>query len=371
MSRKGENIYKRKDGRWEGRYKKGNADNGRILYGSCYGKTYREVKEKLEKCKQRLPVELMKRDDLAKKFGAYCDEWLLVNRNNVKESTFAKYTASLENHIKPYFGGYQPEMISTELTAGFVHQIINTKGLSVKAAKDLTVLLKSILKYTSKQTNHVNLIEVAIPKHTAKEIRVLSQEEQQRFINYLLTETDMYKFGVLFALMTGLRLGEVCALRARDISIKKKTVTVRETVQRIKNFDSNGAKTKIIFTNPKSNTSVRVVPLTCTAYNLCKEKVSKYPENAFLLTGSESKYVEPRTLQYNIKKFSKDCGIEDMHFHVLRHTFATRCVEVGFEIKSLSEVLGHSTPRITLERYVHSSLDFKRQNIAKLEAIGL
>lgn len=78
-----------------------------------------------------------------------------------------------------------------------------------------------------------------------------------------------------------------------------------------------------------------------------------------------------RALQDKIKNYSKACGIEDVHFHVMRHTFATRCVEVGFEIKSLSEVLGHSSPMITLERYVHSSIEFKKQNMAKLEAIGL
>ncbi len=366
MSRKGENIYKRKDGRWERRYKKGVAENGRTCYGSCYGKTYREVKEKLEKCKRQIP-----KGSSNKLFGTYCDEWMAFNQNNVKESTLVKYSTALNNHIKPFFGGYQPEAITTELTAEFVNQLIEVKGLSAKTAKDLTVLLKSILKYIAKVRGNADLIEVAAPKYTAKEIRVLSQEEQQRFIDYLTADTDAPKFGVLFALMTGLRLGEVCALRARDISLKERTVTVRETMQRIKNLENDSTKTKIVFTKPKSSTSARVVPLTNTAYELCRERVGKYAPNAFLLTGSETQFIEPRTMQYYIKRYSKACGIEDMHFHVLRHTFATRCVEVGFEIKSLSEVLGHSTPRITLERYVHSSLEFKRQNMTKLEAIGL
>lgn len=369
MSRKGENIYKRKDGRWEGRYKKGIAGNGRTIYGSCYGKTYREAKEKLENHRQIPSLEVVKTTDRKKRFGDYCSEWLLLKQNKVKESTFVKYTTALENHIKPYFGDYQPETITTELTAEFVNQMIHTKKLSAKTAKDLAVLLKSILKYIALNNKSMEMIEVAVPKYTAKKIRVLSYEEQQMFIRFLLKDMDSYKFGVLFALTTGLRIGEVCALKIRDISLKEKTVTVRETMQRIKNI-GDGAKTKIVLTAPKSDTSVRVVPLTNTAFELCKERVSKYDEHAFLLTGSETKFIEPRSLQYHIKRYSEACGIENMHFHVLRHTFATRCVEVGFEIKSLSEVLGHSSPRITLERYVHSSLEFKRQNMTKLEAIG-
>lgn len=370
MSRRGENIYKRKDGRWEGRYKTGTGANGRTQYKSCYGKTYREVKSKLEHCRQMPHFEIVKAKNVAKLFGTYCDEWLAVNRDKVKESTLAKYHAALKNHIKPYFGKYSPEMITTEQTADFLNEIIHTKQLSAKTAKDLAVLLKTILKYIAKCNNNMRLIDVSMPKTKAREIRVLSKEEQDGFVNYLLQDMDMYKFGVLFALMTGLRIGEVCALRAGDINMAEKTVTVRETVQRIKNLDGNSSKTKIVFTTPKSNTSARVVPLTNTAYMLCKINTGKTPPNAFLLTGTEDKVIEPRTLQYHIKRYSKACGIEDMHFHVLRHTFATRCVEVGFEIKSLSEVLGHSSPQITLERYVHSSLELKRQNMTKLEAIG-
>ena len=90
MSRKGENIYKRKDGRWEGRYKKGTSADGRTLYGSCYGKTYREAKEKLEMYKQSKPVESIRKSDSSKLYGDYCDEWMTLNRNNVKESTLVK-----------------------------------------------------------------------------------------------------------------------------------------------------------------------------------------------------------------------------------------------------------------------------------------
>ena len=353
MSKKGDKVYKRKNSRRDGRLKRSADPNGKILYRSFYGKSDREIKEQPQKS-----------------FGAYCGEWLAVNRNHVKESTIAKYTLAVNNHIIPFFGQYPPRMITTEMTAEFVNDMIADKKLSAKTAKDAAVVLKAILKYISRTDKQLELIDVAMPRYRAKEIRVLSHEEQQIFTDFLLTDTDAFKFGILFALMTGLRIGEVCALRAKDISLADRTVTVRETMQRIKNL-GGGSKTKIVFTPPKSGNSARVVPLTNTAYELCRGLADKYPPQAFLLTGSETEFIEPRVLQYRIKKYSEICGIEDLHFHVLRHTFATRCVEVGFEIKSLSEVLGHSTPRITLERYVHSSLEFKRQNMTKLEAIGM
>ena len=370
MSRRGENIYKRKDGRWEGRYKKGFAPDGRALYGYCYGKTYREVKEKLHIFKSPMSNKQVQANHSKKRFGLYCDEWLESCKNRVKLSTVITYQTALENHIKPYFGGYLPSNITTEAVDSFTNHLLNAKKLSPKSTKDYLVILKSVLKYIARIQGHALNIDITMPKQTQEEMRVLSVEEQNKLILYLLTNMDNYKFGTLFALMTGLRIGEVCALRCGDISINERIVTVRETMRRVKNLDG-GTKTKIIFTKPKTNTSARVVPLTKAAFELCREHMNRANPGAFLLTGSEGKYIEPRTLQYKIKEYGAACDIENIHFHALRHTFATRCVEVGFEIKTLSEVLGHATPRITLERYVHSSIEFKRKNMTKLEAIGL
>lgn len=240
----------------------------------------------------------------------YCEEWLLVNQNRVKESTIAKYSVAVHNHIKPFFGKYLPEMITTGMTADFMNRMISEKHLSAKTAKDAAIVLKAILKYIARTEKSVELVEVTMPRYVAKETRVLSLEEQQRFIEYLSTQTDSCKFGILFALMTGLRIGEVCALRIRDVSLADRTVTVHETMQRIKNLDGKGSKTKIIFTEPKSITSTRIVPLTNLAYALCAEQVANSPPDAFLLTGSETKIIEPRVLQYRIKKYSEACGIE-------------------------------------------------------------
>ena len=370
MSRRGENIYKRKDGRWEGRYKKGFSPDGRTLYGYCYGKTYREVKEKLSVFNSPTAANQGNHTKGQKRFCEFCDEWLSACRNRVKLSTFITYTTAVEKHIKPYFGGHPPADITSDMVDSFTELLLNEKKLSPKTVKDYLVVLKSIFKFTSRTLGSVGLIEVTMPKQTREEMRVLSVEEQNKLFRFLLTEPDPCKFGTLVALLTGLSIGEVCALRCSDISLTEKTIKVRETMQRVKNLDGDGAKTKIIFSKPKTNNSARVVPLTNTAYELCKKHMNLSDPQAFLLTGSSSKYIEPRILQFKIKQYGAACGIENIHFHTLRHTFATRCVEVGFEIKSLSEVLGHATPKITLERYVHSSIEFKRQNMIKLEAIG-
>lgn len=181
---------------------------------------------------------------------------------------------------------------------------------------------------------------------------------------------DECKFGVLLALLTGIRIGEICALRWENISLKDNTIKISSTMQRLKDIDlSRTSKTKIVIASPKSSTSTRTIPLSNYAAELCA-KMKPSNSTAFILTGT-CNYMEPRTLQYRMSKYTRICGLEGVHFHTLRHTFATRCVEVGFEIKSLSEILGHSNTTITLDRYVHSSMELKRDNMNKLSAVGL
>ena len=140
-------------------------------------------------------------------------------------------------------------------------------------------------------------------------------------------------------------------------------------MQRIKKPDqTDGTKTMVLVDTPKSDCSVRVIPMTEMAAGLCR-KMMPAGGRGYLLTGTQN-YMEPRALQYRMGRYTQACGLKDVHFHTLRHTFATRCVEVGFEIKTLSEILGHATTTITLERYVHTSLELKRSNMTKLSAVG-
>ncbi len=369
MSKKGENIYKRKDGRWEARYIKGYDISGRARYGYCYARSYKEARNKLNAAKAALLQGNPASPGSRKRFEFYCDEWLSLNRSRFRESTYEKYKTAIEKHIKPGLGGCTLSALSTALIGQFGQDMLED-GLSPKTVRDTLSIVHAVLKYIQTQEPGMRQINIIYPKEGRKEMRVLSPEEQQKLTAYLLTDMDECKFGVLLALLTGLRIGEVCALRWGDISLAERTLTVSATMLRLKDYGSDAPqKTKVVLTDPKTNTSVRVIPLTDYAMKLCRRFTVSDPE-AFVLTGDSIHYIEPRTLQYRLERYTADCGLAGVHFHVLRHTFATRCVEVGFEIKSLSEILGHTSPKFTLERYVHSSMELKRTNMDKLDTTG-
>lgn len=372
MSKKGENIYKRKDNRWEARYIKSYHPNGTPKYGYCYGKSYREAKQKVTAAKAMWLLGIPTQNTSCKqRFAFYCNEWLQLNRNRVKESTYVKYNGILKNHMIPRLGGYLLHELTPLVVEQFSNDLLYLEKLSPKTVKDILTLLHSIMQYAVKQVpESLPMIQIVYPKVPKQEMRVLSREEQSRFVQYLLNDMDLCKFGVLLSLLTGMRIGEVCALRWENISLTEKTVTIKETMQRLQTLqEQNPNKTQIFIGRPKSNQSVRTIPLTEYALELCKTHYRGNP-SAFILTDDAERYVEPRLMQYRLERYTNDCGLQGVHFHTLRHTFATRCVEVDFEIKSLSEILGHSTPRITLERYVHSSIELKRSNMNKLPAIG-
>ena len=239
--------------------------------------------------------------------------------------------------------------------------------MSPKTVRDILAVLHGVLKYTAAQFPGIfPAVEIPYPKCGRKEMRVLSREEQQRLADYLLADLDPCRFGVLLAMHTGIRIGELCALRWSSISLKDRTLRISATLQRLRDTREGG--TRIVTGSPKSETSLRVIPLTDSAAALCGRMQPRNPA-AYVLTGTEA-WMEPRALQYRLEKYVRACGLEGVHFHTLRHTFATRAVEAGFEIKSLSEVLGHASTTVTLERYVHSSMELKRDNMNKLAAVG-
>ncbi len=372
MSKKGENIYKRKDGRWEGRYVRFYDENEKAKYGYIYGKTYSDVKQRLlEKkalsAKQAAP--LVKCSIL---YNDILDAWLQSSRINTKESTYARYSHLIDAHIRPQLGKYHLSKISTQLIEGYIDRLLTcgridkSGGLASKTVTDILTVVKSTIEYAKYNNYDVscNLSKLTVKKKE-KEMRVLCQTEQDALIHVLMNDMDLYKFGVLLSLYTGIRIGELCALQWEDVSLSNSVLKIRKTMQRIKDTNIGAAsKTKIIITEPKSDCSMRDIPLPSFMTEMAQQFVGA--PKAFVLTGDRNKFVEPRTMQNRFKTYVKESGINDANYHALRHTFATRCVEVGFEIKSLSEILGHSNVNITLNRYVHSSFELKCANMNKL-----
>lgn len=366
MPRKGENIYKRKDNRWEARFLKGHAPDGTPRYGYCYARTYREVKQKVTAA--RLSLASKPQATLpSQTICDYADQWLILIQPAVAQSTLVKYTSVLNRYLLPEFGTIPLSAVNTVAIGNFTRKLQEQHGLSPKTIRDILSILKTLLRFIAGQPQeNLSLPELYYPKAAKQEIRVLSKEEQDRFIRYLLQNTDTGKFGVLLALTTGMRIGEVCALRWRDILESDGCICVNATMQRIRDLDPGAkSKTRIVITAPKTENSRRTIPMNAFTAELCK-RFRRSDPMAYVLTGDAIRYMEPRSLQYRLKKYAAECGIEDLHFHTLRHTFATRCVESGFEIKSLSEVLGHSNPRTTLDLYVHPSMELKRTNMEKL-----
>ena len=369
MSKKGENIYKRKDGRWEGRYIRLYDENGKAKYGYVYGKNYSDVKQRLLEKKAYSGSQADMASKCSALYSEVLDAWLQSTRINIKESTYARYSHLIDTHIRSQLGKYQISKISTQLIEGFIENLLscgrvdNNGGLSAKTVTDILTIVKSTIDY-ARYNNLVvscNLSKLTIKKKD-KEMRVLCQSEQDALIRVLIADMDLYKFGVLLSLYTGIRIGELCALQWEDLSITNSTLKVRKTMQRIQETNIGASsKTKIIITEPKSDCSIRDIPLPSFLVEIARQ-FRDHPK-AYILSGERGKYIEPRTMQNRFKTYVKESGISDANFHSLRHTFATRCVEVGFELKSLSEVLGHSNVNITLNRYVHPNLETKRSAI--------
>lgn len=374
MSRTGENIYKRKDGRWEARYIDSYDGNGKAKYKYLYAPTYTEVKAKLIKAQNYadLSSDLKKTKD-KEKYEYWLDAWLHAKRLGVKESTYIRYRNTIENHIKPDLGKYPINKISTSLMEQFVSRklqngrIDGNGGLSPKSMSDIMVIVKESFKYALPYgVSVVCSFERISFKKNAQEMRVLSPLEEQRLLSVLFKDFDRYKMGVFICLYTGIRIGELCALQWKNVSLSENAIKIEYTMQRLQSENLSALqKTRIIVTKPKSYAALRTIPLPEFVIDVIKPFAGS--SNTYVLSGECKKIIEPRTMQDRFKAYLAEGKIEEANFHSLRHTFATRCIEAGFDVKTLSVILGHSSVKITLDKYVHSSMQLKRSNMEKLK----
>ncbi len=372
MPRKGENIYKRKDGRWEGRYIKDRTLDGKAVYGYIYARSYHEVKSGLARVRYLLSSSAYK--DIAiveeKTLQEVADEWFSIMEPQIKESTCIKYHNIWNNYVVSRLGNVQTSRITHCLLESFCSELmvcggVNGTELSSKTTADVLSVVRNMLRFAENRGYKIgsNGHSVSV-KQSAKEFRVFSLQEQIRLCEYLNQNLNMKSVGILVCLYTGIRLGEICALQWEDVSLQEKTIYIHQAMQRIQVQNHSERKTRILIAPPKSSCSIRTIPLPKDLVQLIA--CCNIPQKGFFLTGSNEKYVEPRTMQYFFQRVLKSSSIENANFHTLRHTFATRCVELGFDIKSLSELLGHASINITMNRYVHPSMEWKRSSMEKL-----
>ncbi len=369
MPRTGENIYKRKDGRWEGRYIKERI-NGKPRYGAVYAKSYREVKQKLEEVKNKLEQTAIP----VVKTGKVIDigtKWLSEAALSLKKSSVNKYEDLLRCYILPEFGEKELSEITNRQLIYFANNLLvnggaRNQGLTPATVREILSVMNNLRIYALKQDYAVTFsTECDSMKKEQKGIRVFSLEEEERLLAYLKEHMGFVELGILLCLFTGIRVGELCALKWDDISIPEKKMCVSKTMQRIRVNTTEGRKTEVKILEPKSMSSVRTIPLPDTMMELLEHF---YMPGTYLLTGN-GRFLEPRTMQNRFKKIISACSIQDANFHATRHTFATRCIELGFDVKSLSEILGHASVAITMNRYVHPSMALKRENMNRFSSL--
>ena len=377
MARKGENIYARKDGRWEGRYIIERSASGKYRYGYVYAGTYRETREQL--LQKKLELLQGKKEAVSHSANApvaleqLAADWLVKQKSQIKESSYVKYQNLMNQYLIPQIGKLQPQELTSERLEIFCKTLLTSggrhhSGLSAKTVSDILSVTRAILRYSVSKGYRISCdFSIISLKQPSKNLHILSQLEQQKLCSYLQKDLTSVNLGILLSLFSGLRIGEICALQWSDISFDEKLIFVHRTMQRLQNTEDSEKRTRICISTPKSPSSIRQIPIPDGLLALLQN--DSCDKSGYLLTGKTDIFMEPRTMQRHFKKVLKAAGIEETNYHVLRHTFATRCVELNFDVKSLSEILGHATVNITMNRYVHPSMEYKRQNMQRLSEL--
>lgn len=370
MPRRGENIFKRKDGRWEARFLINRDSSGKAKYRSVYARTYTEVKEKRRNM-QETYVDSCKKPDCTYVFREILEKWLREKDGRLKEQTVQKYCYCMEKHIIPVLGNIPMKELSTEIIHQFLQEKMRCGGncgkpLSPNYVRTMAVIISSAHDYAVKEGFCSPFYDkLQKPREEKKEIIILKHREQKELEQEAKRHLSGAGLAVYLSLHTGLRIGEVCALSWNDIDFEEGFLYVNSSVVR-KNIQNHS---KYEIAQPKTTKSRRMIPLTEQLVAVLEEEKRKSSSFFVISSGKEGTFMHPRTLENRYKAMLKKCEIPEVPYHTLRHTFATRCIECGMDVKALSEVLGHSRVNITLDTYVHPSIRAKREGILRLETI--
>ncbi|MBE6034511.1 MAG: site-specific integrase [Clostridiales bacterium] len=369
MARRGENVYKRKDGRWEGRILK---QDGKYQY--IYAKTYKEVKEKKKKYQENIKQFNKERTNISKNSVELFDLWLKNGiAERVKPSTYENYHSCMQKYVIPFFKRSGNDRITEISVSQFVKSIKNNSSLSESYKRKIISIFKMALGEILRNSGDYSLIvgNIKLPKSDNEVIQIFSVREQRIVEKTALHWRDKRALGILLCFYTGIRLGELCGLKWSDIDLEAGTMSILRTVSRTKNFQEGGNKTVLLVGKPKSRKSIRKIPLPDFLLKILKEgKPHSVSENNYILSGTGIP-MDPRTYQKLYKRILVHAEIKDRKFHAIRHTFATRALELGIDIKTLSEILGHSNVSITLNIYAHSLMEQKKVAIDRLNKMHI
>ncbi|WP_170924738.1 tyrosine-type recombinase/integrase [Candidatus Enterococcus clewellii] len=359
MARRGENIYKRKDGRWEGRYIQGRKLDGKICYGYVYARSYKEVRQKLIEQKISLKMNDPAQVDFEGTVTIWIDYWLDEISDTVKVSTYSSYKNKLERYVKPYIG----HLPLRKLSSYQINQMIKEQSnlLAPSSIRTVYQIVKSCLKEAEKRHFIGSYLfeDIQLPKVIKQRIRTLSLKERQLVTK--LAKQDIHGFPIILSLETGLRIGEISGLKWQDIDFELETLTVSRTLQRLQTFSTEGKKTTLLEGSPKTQMSRRELPLSKKMIeNLKKMKQGSTSEYVIAIQG---KPMEPRTITNHFKRIVAGTTLASISFHSLRHSFATRCLECGISAATISSLLGHTSVKLTLDIYTNATLSEERRAV--------
>lgn len=287
------------------------------------------------------------------------DIWIKFKKIEVKTTTISTYVRKIEAYILPQLAHYQLDQLTVTVVTGFISGLMDT--LSSKTVIDIKTILQSGFAFAFKQKYIADEIQIPSPPHIKKDIDTFSQAEQKKLIDYIVSNLDNSSFSVLLGLGCGMRVGELCSLKYKDI---KKICTVRHTVQRIKNMETDTPKTILYMGSPKSALSTRPVPLNQFLLNTFSKIYNKKYDDCYILTNTKE-FTEPRTLEKYFEKLLQKCRVEYKKFHTLRHTFATNALRAGVDLQTLSEIMG-ITVKVLISTYLHSDLEEKAKSMEKM-----
>lgn len=300
------------------------------------------------------------------KFKEISEKWIIYKEVFVKKSSMSAYRLLLENHLIPAFGDIEKEIPENAVQEFVLNKI--KEGMSKKSVGDMLIVLKMILKFgrKTKEFEYTQFEDIVFPaENVKKQLEVLTISQTNTLINHLRDNFTFRNLGILIAISTGIRIGEVCALQWTDIDTEKGVLTVRKTIQRIYVIDEGKRRTELLIDEPKTSSSNREIPLSSDLLKMIKPLMKIVKKDNFVLT-NEPKPTEPRTYRNYYMDLMIKLKLPQLKFHGLRHSFATRCINANIDIKTVSVLLGHSNVTTTLNVYTHPDLEQKKSAINKM-----